>query len=228
VRFTTGTWIKRNLWVLLLFSIHSSLFAQSTLSPLAPLSHLESLAATRYGDQAVRSVNQWRLLLDSSQSLSEQEKLQRINRFFNLHVYYDEDRRIWQKADYWATPLETLARARGDCEDFTIAKYVSLRLLNVPANKLKLTYVNLISDPEDKAAQQHMVLAYYPSETADPLILDNLKGQILPASSRPELKPVFSFNDEKLWVAGIPRHEDPQQQLGRWRDVLTRIHQDGL
>nr|WP_228050871.1 transglutaminase-like cysteine peptidase [Pontibacterium sinense] len=161
--------------------------------------------------------------------MPEQEKLQRINKFFNLHVYYDEDKKIWQKADYWATPLETLARARGDCEDFTIAKYISLRLLDIPANKLKLTYVNLypvIGDNSEK--QAHMVLAYYPDEQSDPLILDNLQGKILPASKRPELKPVFSFNDSTMWINGQQSDVKPQLRLSRWRDVLNRMHDDGL
>jgi len=229
VRLRIGTWATNSLFSLFLLGASASVVANTSVENLESLSNIQNLAESRYGNLAADSVSRWRHLLDASYSLPEQEKLQRINKFFNLHVYYDEDKKIWQKADYWATPLETLARARGDCEDFTIAKYISLRLLDIPANKLKLTYVNLypvIGDNSEK--QAHMVLAYYPDEQSDPLILDNLQGKILPASKRPELKPVFSFNDSTMWINGQQSDVKPQLRLSRWRDVLNRMHDDGL
>jgi hypothetical protein len=47
----------------------------------------------------------------------------------------------------------------------------------------------------------HMVLAYYSSPGAEPLILDNLIDGIAPASKRPDLLPVFGFNGSGLWTA---------------------------
>jgi hypothetical protein len=40
------------------------------------------------------------------------------------------------------------------------------------------------------------VLAYYALPEAEPLILDNLISELRPASRRPDLTPVFSFNAE--------------------------------
>lgn len=229
MRLSIGTWVTNSLFSLLLLGTSAGVSANASPENLENLSNIQRLAESRYGNLAADSVSRWRHLLDASSSLPEQEKLHKINKFFNLNVYYDEDKKIWQKADYWATPLETLARARGDCEDFTIAKYISLRLLDVPANKLKLTYVNLYSVIGDNSNKQaHMVLAYYPDEQSDPLILDNLQGKILPASKRPELKPVFSFNDSTMWVNGQQSDVKPQLRLSSWRDVLNRMHDDGL
>ena len=51
-----------------------------------------------------------------------------------------------------------------------------------------------------KLNQLHMVVAYYPKPSAIPLILDNLKSDLLPASQRKDLLPIYSFNGSKLWL----------------------------
>ena len=74
-----------------------------------------------------------------------------------------------------------------------------------------------------------MVLGYYARPTDEPLVLDNLIGNVRPASSRSDLAPVFSFNNSGLWVAGASTSTaDPTTRLSRWRDVLERMRQDGL
>ena len=67
---------------------------------------------------------------------------------------------------------QTLSRGQGDCEDFAIAKYFSLVRMGVPSERLRLTFVKALTQN-----QAHMVLAYYPSSSAQPLILDNLDPQ---------------------------------------------------
>ena len=75
-----------------------------------------------------------------------------------------------------------------------------------------------------------MVLAYYPSPLAEPLILDNLMDVVRPASERADLKPVYGFNSRGLWVGGVarPQVRDPGAKLSRWRDLLQRMAADGL
>jgi hypothetical protein len=75
-----------------------------------------------------------------------------------------------------------------------------------------------------------MVLAYYPTPEADPLVLDSLVKDILPASGRPDLTPVFSFNADAIWqgVGGVAVGGTPQQRLTRWRDVLQRGKEEGF
>jgi hypothetical protein len=74
-----------------------------------------------------------------------------------------------------------------------------------------------------------MVLGYYPSPDAEPLILDNLIGDILPASRRPDLQPVFSFNSAGLWIGGASRSSaDPTARLSRWSRVLERMQTEGI
>lgn len=188
------------------------------------------IARERYDERAAASVEAWRQVLLEAEPLGEAEQLQRVNTFLNRRTAFDDDIVVWRAQDYWATPLETLARGAGDCEDFSIAKYVSLRLLGIPAERLRLIYVRAtIGAPDSGVSQAHMVLGYYASPDAEPLILDNLIGDIRPATRRPDLFPVFSFNDAGLWVGGARSSAaDPTTRLSRWRSVLERMREEGL
>lgn len=190
------------------------------------------LALKRYGPQAQRTVTLWRDMLMSARTDSDADKARKVNDFFNDRIMYEEDINIWGQADYWATPLEVMGRGEADCEDYAIAKYFSLLLLGVPADHLRITYVKArIGGSYSKVSVAHMVLGYYPTPEGEPLILDNLLGDIRPASHRPDLTPVFSFNSDGLWVgssAGGPSSGSSTARLSRWRDLLTRIKADGF
>ena len=151
-----------------------------------------------------------------------------VNDFFNQQIYFQNDQAIWGVSDYWATPVQTMGKRTGDCEDFSIAKYITLLKLGVPSNQLRLVYVK--ADVGLAKPQAHMVLAYYPTPASEPVILDNLNPEIRPASKRRDLKPVFSFNSEGLWVGNEnkPKVKKPETRLSRWRDVLIRMQAEGL
>jgi predicted transglutaminase-like cysteine proteinase len=200
-------------------------------APAAPdPDRMQQLAAERYGDAGAATVAAWRQLIAEADGIDEAEILQRVNAFFNQRLAFEDDAAIWQQPDYWATPLEAMGRGAGDCEDFAIAKYMTLRLLGVPAARLRLTYVRArIGGPASTVSQAHMVLGYYPAADAEPLVLDNLIGDIRTASRRTDLFPVFSFNSEGLWVGGAAASSaDPTTRLSRWRDALQRMQQEGL
>ena len=128
------------------------------------------------------------------------------------------------EADYWATPRETLGRGRGDCEDIAIAKYFGLLRLGVASDKLRLTFVKSL-----ELKRAHMVLAYYADERAEPLILDNLQTQILPAHQRRDLLPVYAFNNHGIFLGSAPQRPSKQspQLLSRWQDVSARALAEG-
>lgn len=176
--------------------------------------------------------NDWRQLVDSSKALVTQDRLKRINEFFNRKIQFTDDIQTWGQPDYWATPMETLAKGKGDCEDFTIAKYFTLLDAGVPNEQLRLIYVKArIGGPASNVSQAHMVLAFYPSPEAEPLILDNLITEIRPASRRPDLLPVFSFNSEGIWssptASGVPATTGVGR-LTRWQDLLNRARAEGF
>jgi predicted transglutaminase-like cysteine proteinase len=198
--------------------------------PASDLALMERLAATRYDARAAASVGAWRNMITEAGPLAETEQLARVNRFINNRARFEDDIVVWRQQDYWATPLELLARQAGDCEDFAIAKYASLRLLGIPAEKLRLVYVRArIGAADSDIIQAHMVLSYYATPTAEPLVLDNLIEEIRPASRRPDLLPVFSFNHAGLWTPGAASSSaDPTARLSRWRDALQRMRREGL
>jgi len=188
------------------------------------------LAGQRYGDSGAASVAAWRDLLTQAASQPDAIKLRRVNEFFNRRTRFGEDSEIWGTQDYWATPLETLGRAQGDCEDFAIAKYVTLKLLGIPSEKLRLTYVKArIGGPQSTLVQAHMVLSYYPAPDDEPLVMDNLISDIRPASRRKDLITIFGFNDQGLWVGGAsPRAASASQRLSKWQSVLARMREEGI
>jgi predicted transglutaminase-like cysteine proteinase len=185
----------------------------------------------RYGG-AASAFRDWRQLTDDSRALGTQDKLRRINEFFNRKIQFVDDIQVWGQTDYWATPLETLAKGKGDCEDFTIAKYFTLRDAGMSNEQLRLIYVKArIGGPASNVTQAHMVLAYYPEPDAEPLILDNLITDIRPASRRPDLQPIFSFNSQGIWASpnasGVPSATGVGR-LTRWQDLLNRAKAEGF
>lgn len=188
---------------------------------------LQRLLIERFGPAPAPLLADWQQVLGSSRALSDVEKLRRINEFFNRRIAFVDDIIVWGRADYWATPLELIGRGQGDCEDFSIAKYYSLIDVGIPVNKLRLVYVKATqSTPGGPLQQAHMVLAYYATPNAEPLVLDNLNPEILPASRRNDLAPIFSFNSAGLWQ-GTGNHSS-KSNLSRWQDLLARARADGF
>ncbi len=191
-----------------------------------PLERVQQL----YGGQAVRIYREWQqLLLSSRRESNEQTLLRDVNQFFNQRYQFVDDIDLWKQPDYWATPLESMARGAGDCEDYTIAKYFTLRELGVAPQKLRLTYVKArLGGAASTVTQAHMVLAYYPAPAAEPLILDNLISTIRPASQRTDLQPVFSFNADGIWVGGGPNPNSSVDRLTRWRQLIDKMKTEGF
>lgn len=175
-------------------------------------------------------VDAWRAMLSERTAASDLALLQRVNQFFNQELRYVEDIDLWHVDDYWATPVEALWRGAGDCEDFAIAKYFSLRQRGMPAEKLLITYVKMLN-PE----RAHMVLTYYPDNDGEPLVLDSLTDTLEPADSRKDLLPVYAFNGEGVWLPdatdatiGSASIAGDIKQLSRWQDVLNKMKAEGF
>ncbi|MEJ2059483.1 MAG: transglutaminase-like cysteine peptidase [Gammaproteobacteria bacterium] len=186
---------------------------------------LLSRVEKQYGEYAKRRVARWGEILRTDRQQPESRKLVIVNNFFN-QLPFLPDQRHWGQTDYWATPLEFLETDGGDCEDFALAKYFTLRELGVPAERLRLTYVKSLT-----LDQAHMVVTYYKRPGAEPLVLDNLDGQIKRASLRPDLLPVYSFNGEGLWLAkqrGLGRFVGSANRLSLWQGLKRRMRAEGL
>jgi len=179
---------------------------------------------TKYGGSAKRRVEALNTLMLSLQPSNESEKLEKVNAFFN-QMQFVSDASLWKQKDYWATRMEFIGMGAGDCEDFVIAKYFTLKQLGISTDKLFFTYVKAI-----KFQQAHMVLTYFETPTSVPLVLDNINYKILPATQRNDLVPVYSFNGDALYLA-------KQQGLGqvvpsgmqknkKWFDLIDKIRRE--
>lgn len=167
------------------------------LSDPALIARVES----RYGPDVADRVAALRRLVISHREAAETSKLDAINRFFN-RIPSRSDLEQWGQRDYWATPFELLRQNGGDCEDYAAAKYFTLRLLNVPDDRLRLGYVTALVEEKDRLRlEPHMVLLYYAEAESVPLVLDNLHPEVIPASSRKDLTLSYAHNGEALWRA---------------------------
>ena len=184
----------------------------------------------RYGHNGVLVARDWNAALTIFQGDTEQRQLKYINDYFNRKFLFESDLKVWGPVDYWATPIEALIKGSGDCEDFAIAKYFSLKFVGVPVSKLRITYVRaLMGGVGSNTTQAHMVLTYYSTPDAEPLILDNLVSEIRPASRRADLVPIFSFNSEGVWAAGSGTPQTGSgSRLSRWTDLVAKMKSEGF
>jgi len=177
----------------------------------------------KYDSSARKRVEAWKSLMDQNRDKSERRKLELVNDFFNKLPYYS-DWRLWGKEDYWATPIEALGKYGADCEDYSIAKYFTLRALGVPEEKMRITYVKAL-----ELNEAHMVLTYYEKPGAVPLVLDNLKKRILSATRRTDLAPVYSFNADGLWLAksrGQGKKVGSSSRISLWQELNARMKKE--
>ncbi|WP_374088678.1 transglutaminase-like cysteine peptidase [Methylomicrobium lacus] len=190
--------------------------------PEAPGISSEELQAieARYGVKARERVQSWRHAIADNQSQPVAEKLNIANRWFN-RLKFEDDSVHWHSEDYWATPIETLATNGGDCEDFSIGKYFTLKELGIDDQCLRLTYVKSLT-----LNQPHMVLNYQCDGGATSLVLDNIVPEIMPSVDRSDLVPVYSFNAGGLWLAkqqGMGQQVGGSERLSLWTELLGRI-----
>lgn len=175
---------------------------------------------TGINQQTEETVKAWKQLIDSGQNWSDMRRLKATNDFVNQFTFVD-DIDHWQQEDYWATPLQTLVTRGGDCEDFSIAKYFTLTSMGMDEDKLRLTYVKALS-----LNQAHMVVSYYDNPKVTPLVLDNLNTQILPATQRDDLYPVYSFNGKGLWLNKKQQSDqfvDSSERISLWQKLLKSM-----
>jgi predicted transglutaminase-like cysteine proteinase len=179
----------------------------------------------QYGPGASERITKWIELINNNYDADELKKLEIVNDFFNKLKFID-DIIHWKQEDCWATPAEFLASGAGDCEDFAISKFYTLIKMDVSEKKLTLTYTKSIT-----LNQAHMVLTYYPSTSAQPLILDNIDKKIKPSMQRTDLLPVYSLNGTGLWIAkqrGKGKLVGDGSNLKKWNELISKLEKEGF
>lgn len=219
--------LKRCRSLLLLGAAAAVLAGATALAMEFDEQRVQKLAHDRYGPRSAQAVSSWMAVMSQYRSKPESQMLSVVNEFWNSTVRGSEDSIIWKQTDFWATPLETLGKLAGDCEDYVIGKYFSLVHMGVPADKLRFIYVRArVGGIGSSQSIAHMVLGYYATPTAEPLVLDSLTSSIAPAGQRRDLTPVFSFNAQGIYVPGAATAS--VDRISRWRGLLERMREQGF
>lgn len=163
------------------------------------------------------NLRQWRTNLKAWSSLGEFAKLAAVNSYVNSRIRYTEDAALYGREDFWATPGQALG-GRGDCEDYVIAKYESLRALGFAESNLRLVVLKDL-----RRGIGHAILSV---RTAEGLyVLDNLKERPFLHDSVEHYAPVFSLNSEGRWINIATRKIRAQYAIaaeGRGDPALAR------
>ncbi|MCB9973012.1 MAG: transglutaminase-like cysteine peptidase [Rhodospirillales bacterium] len=144
-------------------------------------------------------LTEWKQELAGFRSASVYAMAQKVNQYVNQYQYVT-DEKLWGKSDYWATPIEFFTRG-GDCEDYAIAKYASLRALGVPEERLRLAIVH-----DKQKNVPHAVLIVYSERGA--MVLDNQEKTMKAATSTNRYRPIFSINRDAWWLHTQPTTPD--------------------
>lgn len=135
-------------------------------------------------------LQEWASFITSIQGLDRRTQIERVNSYIN-EIDYIEDPDNWGMEDYWATPAQLFARS-GDCEDYAIAKYMTLRSLGFPIESMRIVVLM-----DNNLGIGHAVLAVYTD--TDVLVLDNQIDVVVSQSSIHHYQPVYSLNERNWW-----------------------------
>ncbi|MCG8361113.1 MAG: transglutaminase-like cysteine peptidase [Kiloniellales bacterium] len=133
----------------------------------------------------------WQAFLGRLQGREPRMLLERVNRFVN-RVPYRPDHLAWNRSDYWAAPGEFFARG-GDCEDYAVAKYFSLRRLGIAPEAM---HIVVVTDRVRKLA--HAVLVVRDGDRQ--WLLDSLDDRIVDWRAQDRYSPIYAVNEEKAWA----------------------------
>ncbi len=148
-------------------------------------------ASAGYDPGASCAWDDWQELLSDVRSLRGLTQLREVNDLLNKRRYI-LDMANWGDDDYWATVFEFLRR-NGDCEDYALAKYVTLRELGWPADKLRLAIVR-----DTKLNLNHAILLA--NVDGEVYIGDNQVEGLVRAESIRHYRPIYSINETGWWL----------------------------
>ena len=151
-----------------------------------------------FDEKRFNSSTLWKDLKKRASDKPLMEKLNIVNKFWNMWPYRT-DKELYGKQDYWAAPYEFLAKS-GDCEDYCIIKYYTLKELGVSIDDMRIVVVR-----ETIRNIGHAVLAVYDGDNI--YILDNLSEDVRPAKRVRNYRPQFSVNEKHRWVHVKPKEE---------------------
>jgi len=127
----------------------------------------------------------WKAALKHLKGLPAHQQIKAVNDLLNAVPYVDDQIRFGY-AGYWAATPERFFSEGGDCKDYALAKYASLRALGFPPEKLRITFVF------DKVHNvPHAILI-----VNNTYVLDNQSRDLETITHINRYQPLFSFNSD--------------------------------
>ncbi len=207
--------------------------SNSSSAAMEPWSEKVFIAVEKeFGEAAVKRLRYLHTLILENQDLPVFEKLDLVNRTLNNFPWI-ADSKQWKKSDYWASPMEMIATFGGDCEDFAVAKWVTLTHLGIPGDHFRLAYVKIKATGEN-----HMVLLYVmnpadPPELWDGYVLDNYDPEVKKGAERTDLIGVYiTDGDGTIILVGDRRKGEKVKGVYKDRktkkldDLIRKIEND--
>ncbi len=139
-------------------------------------------------------LKEWYAFLDSVRDLPPQQQVSAVNKYVN-QTKYIMDINNYGVDDYWAVAREFFYNG-GDCEDYAITKFFSLRMLGHDPDTLRIVVLQ-----DTNLRVPHAVLAVFFDN--DVLIMDNQTQEVVSHRQIVHYIPLFSV-DEKHWWLHLP------------------------
>lgn len=128
----------------------------------------------------------WKRFLSTIMSKDRVSQLRAVNAYMNRAPYI-VDPINYGVPDYWATPRQFFIKD-GDCEDYAIAKYLSMRALGLTADAMRIVVLQ-----DENLRLAHAILAVRIGD--DILILDNQIQQVISHRRIRHYRPIYSVTE---------------------------------
>ena len=133
----------------------------------------------------------WKKFVSGLKSQKAMAQLDAVNRYMNRAPYIT-DPVNYGVPDYWATPKQFFVKD-GDCEDYAITKYLSLRALGWPVETLRI----VVLQDENLRVAHAVLVVYHKGRT---YVLDNQIDQVVTDDRIAHYRPIYSINEQAWWL----------------------------
>lgn len=140
---------------------------------------------------------QWSSIVRRARGIEDpQQRMAFIHTFVISYIQYAEDIDVYGTRDYWATPAETLARRRGDCEDFAILELMLLKESGIAAADIYLTV-----GADLAARRDHALLSVLIGNSM--WALDQRASAPFLTTSMTDFRPILTMRGAQIWLHGF-------------------------
>jgi predicted transglutaminase-like cysteine proteinase len=150
----------------------------------------EAKPEAQCGGRAGCKYQDWLSFQDQSKGSGEKRLLEVVNTYVNKGTYIT-DPKNWGVPDYWASPGEWFKKF-GDCEDYAITKYVTLKRLGWKTDDMRIVVVK-----DMNLNVPHAVLVVYIG--GQPMLLDNQIAVLFDPNRVRHYQPVYALNENAWW-----------------------------